>query len=504
MLYLYQYLKTLSATFTLLIIISSISFEATSQPIRYDSLRDFNQRSIKSFFFNQDSELVIAGYGTNGSRGFYFGIYDTTHHGYTLRADTFYVHDYCNATNSIEDIIIHPESGYLAAVNIKECGVYQFGLLWLDNNAQEKKYSAVPGYEPYSWDYGRKPTFQDIFIRDDGHVIGMVSRMTSAPSTEHHKVISFIEFDENLDFVDVYHLENTFNKHRLEAKYIQNKLFVYGHYNADNTPDYRPSLPCLAELDPYDFSIKQNKDFGYPGFVEDLNIRNNELLVSWAFSEGYGTGTNRLSKVDINDINRTIDSLDYPASLDAILSIRKTAIINDDYAISFMKLDKSNSSDGIGNYIFLFNYSNFSKIDSLEIQADLESDIADIYLDTEGLYYVFSRPGDGLFEYWTELGVVRTQDIVSTQDLSSLRNQFVNIYPNPVQEGNTITLNHALKLPSVTNIEVYDLEGRLLHSSILPLNSQSTKFRVDYPSGVYIIQLQSGSRIHATKKLIVY
>ena len=98
----------------MLAIISILTFEIKAQPIRYDSLREFNDRIIQSFLFDDENRLVIAGSGGNhGFTGSYFGIYDTTQANYQLLADTVYKDNICGAWNSIEDVILDPQGGYL-------------------------------------------------------------------------------------------------------------------------------------------------------------------------------------------------------------------------------------------------------------------------------------------------------------------------------------------------------------------------------------------------------
>lgn len=491
-------------------ILSILTFETKAQPISYDSLREFNNRIIQSFLFDDESRLVIAGSGGNhGFTGSYFGIYDTTQANYQLLADTVYTDNVCGASNGIEDVILHPQGGYVAAVNRKDCTYLQYGLLWLNENAQEIKYSAIPGYDPYSWDYGQNAKFTDILIRDDGHFLCSIRRDTKAPGTDNKKVVSIAEFDENLNFIEVHNLENNLNHHVVNFQFIGGRLFVYGKKNPKDSlsgypgVDY-PNVPYLAELDPFDFSILQSKEFQLYGGVEVLNSRNNELLISWIFDDGKDDWGSRLTKVNIDQLNVDISETSINHTSDYFALVKQTEILNETYAVSFVHLSSNLAESPRGNYIFLHNYKDLTKIDSIWIESSPSASfILDVNLRSEGLFYVFNRLGSGSTEYLTEFGMVRTQAIVSTQDLSAFSNMFVDVYPNPVRKGGTYTVKHSLKFNTESIIEVSDLEGRLLHSSILPLNSQSNEFRVDYPSGVYFVQLRSGSRIHATKKLVV-
>lgn len=505
MLHLYHYLKTLSAAFTLLIIISSISLQAISQPIRYDSLTDFNNRIINDILFTTNNNLVIVGNGTQGADGSYFGVYDTSS-SYSKIAEDFYFDWQCIFTNNeFHDVLEHPENGYIASMTFKECGFYEIGLVWFDQNGSQLKRSTVPS-SVFHPKYGEYPFFSDILIREsDKHILGILNFESSSPNYDtlvNHSII--IEFDDELNFVQSTAEDLLFPNHYLELKQLNNKVFVFG--KELKSPEQYYSKGYIAEVDINTLNITQEKVFEFnEGSITDLTEWNQNITLSISYAKNDSTLTSSLIEILPSNVNHELRRLDLPMNSGAREVISHINFLNDDFGIVFSSQTDYSPTEGLENIIRLFSSRNFEFLDSISINMNLEKGVTKTLLNNQGLYFLIPRTEttSSFNNAITELLFLRTQSIVSTGDLSFSTSELVNLYPNPVQEGNTLTLNHVLKLPSETNIEVYDLEGRLLQSSILPHNSQSTEFRVDYPSGVYIIHLRSGSRIHATKKLII-
>jgi hypothetical protein len=76
----------------------------------------------------------------------------------------------------------------------------------------------------------------------------------------------------------------------------------------------------------------------------------------------------------------------------------------------------------------------------------------------------------------------------------------VTIYPNPVVDSFTISVDNAPE--EFLNIKITNLLGQILYQGQLPsFQSQKTIHFGSFPNGTYLVQLFSGNQI-VTKKII--
>jgi len=73
----------------------------------------------------------------------------------------------------------------------------------------------------------------------------------------------------------------------------------------------------------------------------------------------------------------------------------------------------------------------------------------------------------------------------------TLNNADISIYPNPAFD--VIYLSTENLSPTETTIEIYSIEGKLIHEEVLFLNqSEATEINIhEWPSGLYILKVQT-------------
>jgi hypothetical protein len=83
---------------------------------------------------------------------------------------------------------------------------------------------------------------------------------------------------------------------------------------------------------------------------------------------------------------------------------------------------------------------------------------------------------------------------------NSLKKGSITIYPNPAREFINISILESSLQPQL--LKIFDLSGRLFLES--QINSGTTnKVLINLKSGIYIVQIVSGSIINFVQKLIV-
>ncbi len=93
----------------------------------------------------------------------------------------------------------------------------------------------------------------------------------------------------------------------------------------------------------------------------------------------------------------------------------------------------------------------------------------------------------------TVTGVVGINELAGNVDF--------NIYPNPADDNITINLNGVKG--NVNSITVYDITGKVMNTvTKAGIQNQTVRIQVDYPAGVYYIQLNTNIGV-TTKKLVV-
>ncbi len=74
----------------------------------------------------------------------------------------------------------------------------------------------------------------------------------------------------------------------------------------------------------------------------------------------------------------------------------------------------------------------------------------------------------------------------------------VTLYPNPVSDQLNIRTNSSD--PQSCTIEIYTLEGRLIHHENVELTSEDHSIQVsNFASGVYLCKINNGTKISTTK-----
>lgn len=95
----------------------------------------------------------------------------------------------------------------------------------------------------------------------------------------------------------------------------------------------------------------------------------------------------------------------------------------------------------------------------------------------------------------------------TSSELSLKSHQFesvntTTVYPNPVNQGNSITVLPGIKLESETELEVLDMSGRSVLKSIISTDSQSTTLETsEWNRGMYIIRF-SDSRLQSVRVVV--
>lgn len=91
--------------------------------------------------------------------------------------------------------------------------------------------------------------------------------------------------------------------------------------------------------------------------------------------------------------------------------------------------------------------------------------------------------------------------LVSAEETNTGKINRVNIYPNPSNGKFTVNIPQSLNLKQASSLEIYDMVGRLIMSSII----QNQKIKIDlnnYPKGIYFVKIYNGEKIHLEKIVI--
>ena len=138
----------------------------------------------------------------------------------------------------------------------------------------------------------------------------------------------------------------------------------------------------------------------------------------------------------------------------------------------------------------------FTLIDSLfaGIDPGARSKISIADIDMDGFpEMVIGNSRGGLS--FLDLGM---DSMVSTTQLHP-SDMGLEIYPNPNFEG-SFNIKFKASSPTDLDVQVYDLDGRLLSStSTLQHDFIKVKMNVEYPSGIYIVQVYSDEKVYTGK-----
>ncbi len=97
----------------------------------------------------------------------------------------------------------------------------------------------------------------------------------------------------------------------------------------------------------------------------------------------------------------------------------------------------------------------------------------------------------------TESGI-----IVSIDEVTSPNEQLVQIYPNPMNQTLSVSIDYELSQAYEIITTLYNAQGQLIQHQVIPTGSTMTNMSVgDIPSGIYFLQIQVGKE-QWTKKLI--
>jgi len=113
-----------------------------------------------------------------------------------------------------------------------------------------------------------------------------------------------------------------------------------------------------------------------------------------------------------------------------------------------------------------------------------------------GSMYIATNTGSNYYNF-DDVRFIAFQNynvgIVAFDDLNK-----ISLFPNPVTDILNIRTNNT-EVQSCT-IEIYTIDGRLIHSEIVDLSSTNHSIQVtNYTSGVYLCKINNGSKISTTK-----
>ena len=107
---------------------------------------------------------------------------------------------------------------------------------------------------------------------------------------------------------------------------------------------------------------------------------------------------------------------------------------------------------------------------------------------------VFYRP----IEEWQKIGskVVKNQNSSNTNDLFS-------IVPNPSDNFITLNLGKSFDNKETSNVEIFDLQGRVISTVVLQSNDSNTTIDVSaFKSGIYFVKLSNATQ-RSTQKIVI-
>ena len=125
-----------------------------------------------------------------------------------------------------------------------------------------------------------------------------------------------------------------------------------------------------------------------------------------------------------------------------------------------------------------------------------------------GLYHWFFHLAGFIWQW--DLIFANTEDgesgiIVTTEPPEIVTESYLNIYPNPVRAGESITIEYSLDLPALS-ILLTDIQGKRVETS--PLSSATTEriqFRIvdRLAPGIYFLSVRSASTVSRGKIVVV-
>lgn len=97
----------------------------------------------------------------------------------------------------------------------------------------------------------------------------------------------------------------------------------------------------------------------------------------------------------------------------------------------------------------------------------------------------------------TKGGCTETSDCITIAGIGIAENSLIqSIFPNPTKNLATVTLAQNVEKG---NIQILDLSGKILHVATIENTNSFTISLEDYPSGMYIIKVNSGNSVHFQK-----
>jgi hypothetical protein len=78
-----------------------------------------------------------------------------------------------------------------------------------------------------------------------------------------------------------------------------------------------------------------------------------------------------------------------------------------------------------------------------------------------------------------------------------------SIYPSPVVSGNQLTVQLSNSAINVKEIRVFTLDGRMVQSVYTPLSDDKLIIRIEFPPGMYFLELITEDGQRVTEKFVV-
>ena len=171
----------------------------------------------------------------------------------------------------------------------------------------------------------------------------------------------------------------------------------------------------------------------------------------------------------------------------------------EEYLFTDMAIAQSNESE--------WSFPNWpSHIDHILITNELFEEFSDIGTDIQTIKLDEYFDG-GMSEYDEKVSdhrpvalKLKTTEFLGVSDAIDSRSSFIN-YPNPFHHKTTFTV---YPFPEERSIDIHNLNGRLIHSIIIPQNQSSILWDTSsLRNGIYYAKLKLGNQIKAVRKLIL-
>ncbi len=153
-------------------------------------------------------------------------------------------------------------------------------------------------------------------------------------------------------------------------------------------------------------------------------------------------------------------------------------------------------------FIHIETEDNSLQVNVRELEIPLE-----VFINEGAIWYVIAYGGEDAVESNERFlfNLSPTVDISNKSDVSPLSFGISAIHPNPVN-GPATVLFGTIKSGQV-NLSIYDLKGRLtekLISENLSAGAHTTTWQTDrIPTGLYLLKLEAGERVHVEKVAVV-